>query len=43
MRIEFGWDDLTTQKQEEILNLLGDNGNWDVTPFCVLEIEGDEE
>ena len=39
MTIEFYWNDLTKEKQEEILNLLGENGNWDVIPFCTLEIE----
>lgn len=39
MVIEFYWDDLTKEKQEEILEILGENGNWDVIPFCVLEVE----
>lgn len=45
MKIEFYWDDLTPEKQAEILEKLGDNENWDVIPFCTLEIEGvdDEE
>lgn len=43
MTIEFYWDDLTSKKQEEILLLLGDNGNWDVIPFCTLEIEESEK
>lgn len=42
--IEFYWNDLTPEKQAEILRLLGDNGNWDVFPFCTIEIqEGDED
>jgi hypothetical protein len=40
--IEFYWQDLTPKKQAEIKEILGDNGNWDVIPFCTLEIEGDE-
>ena len=40
--IEFYWQDLTPQKQAEIMETLGDNGNWDVIPFCTLEIEDDE-
>ena len=41
--IEFYWKDLTENKQQEILDKLGDNCNWDVFPFCRLEIEeGDE-
>ena len=39
MKIEFYWDDLTPEKQAEILEKLGDNENWDVVPFCTLEIE----
>lgn len=39
MKIEFYWSDLTEEKQQEILSLLGDNQNWDVIPFFVLEIE----
>lgn len=41
--IEFYWNDLTEKKQQEILDTLGDNGNWDVIPFCTLEIEEGEE
>lgn len=40
--IEFYWQDLTEKKQQEILNELGENCNWDVVPFCVLEIEEEE-
>ena len=39
IEIEFYWDDLTKEKQEEILKLFGNNCNWDVFPFCTLEIE----
>ena len=41
--IEFYWNDLTPKKQQEILDELGDTGNWDVIPFCTLEIEEDEQ
>lgn len=41
--IEFYRKDLTENKQQEILDKLGDNCNWDVLPFCTMEIEeGDE-
>ena len=43
MTIEFYWQDLTPNKQAEISKILGDNGNWDVIPFCTLEIEDDED
>ena len=39
MKIEFFWQDLTEAKQKAIVTLLGDNQNWDVIPFCVMEIE----
>ena len=42
MTIEFYWDDLTPKKQQEILDLFGENCNWDVFPVFVLEIEEDE-
>lgn len=37
--IEIYWDDLTPAKQAEILDKLGDNGNWDVIPLAVIEVE----
>ena len=39
MKIEFFWHDLTETMQKETITLLGDNHNWDVIPFCVIEIE----
>ena len=42
MTIEFYWKDLTEEKQKEIIELLGDNPNWDFFPFCVIEIDDDE-
>ena len=43
MEINFYWDDLTPEKQTEILEKLGDNQNWDVIPFCTLEIDDEDE
>ena len=44
IEINFFWDDLTEKKQKEILELCGENNNWDVFPFCTIEIEeGDEK
>ena len=34
--IEIYWQDLTTEKQKEILEKLGDNGNWDVIPIVQI-------
>ncbi len=39
MKIEIYWNDLTPEKQAELLDLLGDNNNWDVFPICTFEIE----
>jgi len=41
--IEIYWDDLTEEKQKEILSKLGDNGNYDVMPIAVIEYEQDEK
>ena len=41
--IEIYWDDLTESKQNEILEALGDNGNYDVFPIATIETEQDEE
>lgn len=45
--IEFYWDSLTKEKQNEIREALGmepdDNGNWDVIPIATLEVEEDYE
>lgn len=34
--IEIYWDDLKEEKQQELLSIYGDNGNWDVFPLAVL-------
>lgn len=39
--IEFYWNDLTEKKQKEIIELIGDNNNWDVFPIATLDIEED--
>lgn len=43
MTIEFYWKDLTKEKQKEILDIFGDDCNWDVFPFCTIEVEEDQE
>ena len=42
MTIEIYWNDLTAEKQQELLNLLGDNRNWDVFPIATLDTEDAE-
>ena len=39
MTIEIYWNDLTADKQQELLNALGANGNYDVFPIATIEIE----
>lgn len=41
--IEIYWDDLTESKQKEILDALGDNGNYDVFPIATIEAGQEEE
>lgn len=41
MTIEIFFDDLTEAKQKEILGTLGNNGNYDVFPIAVIEVESD--
>ena len=40
--IEIFFDDLTKEKQAEILDTLGDNGNFDVVPIATIEFEEEE-
>jgi len=41
---EFYWDDLTPECQERLQEFLGgENGNYDVMPFAVPEIEEESE
>lgn len=40
--IEIYWDDLTPDKQQEILDALGDNGNYDVIPLAIIEFEEED-
>ena len=38
--VEIYWNDLTTEKQQEILEALdGEDGNYDVFPIVTLEFE----
>lgn len=41
-QVEIYWDDLTPQKQTELLEILGDDCNFDVFPICTLDIEEDD-
>jgi hypothetical protein len=39
--IEIYFKDLTEEKQKEILEELGDNGNYDVFPIATIDLETD--
>ena len=39
MTIKIFFDDLTDTKQKEILDALGDNGNYDLYPIASIEVE----
>lgn len=42
--MEFYFDDLNEDAQKRFMEFLGDeNGNYDVIPFCVMEVEDEEE
>ena len=41
--IEIFWDDLTAQKQNEILEALGENGNYDVIPIATIYLPEEDE
>lgn len=42
--IEIYWQDLSKEKQNELLELFdGDNHNWDVFPLATLDIENEEQ
>lgn len=41
--IEIYFDDLKEETQQAILELLGDNGNYDVIPIVTIEPDEDDE
>ena len=36
------WDDLSAETQTELLNLIGDNGNYDVFPLASINVSQEE-
>ena len=40
--IEIYWDDITKEKQEEILSAFGDNCDYDIFPIAVIYVEDKE-
>ena len=41
--IEIFWDDLTPEKQQEILDMFGENCNYDVFPIATISFENEDE
>ena len=42
-RIEIYWQDLTSAKQSEILQVFGENGNWDVFPIATIDVPTEDK
>ena len=40
--IEIYWQDLTPEKQQEILDALGENGNYDTFPIATIIVDPDD-
>ena len=40
--VQLYWDDLSPSAKERLLELLGENGNYDVFPLAELVFENDE-
>ena len=41
--IEIYWNDLTKEKQKKIVDIIGDDGNYDIYPIAIVEIEDCDE
>ena len=41
--IEIYWNDLTKEKQKEIVDIIGEDGNYDIYPIAIIEIEDCDE
>ena len=41
--VEIYWNDLTAEKQAELLEVFGENGNWDVFPIAEIPIPEEEQ
>ena len=42
-KIEIYWDDLTKAKQDEIIEVFGDNCNYDISPMATIDAYLDED
>ena len=43
VKIRLMWNDLSKEFQQKILQVFGDNCNWDVIPMTGMEIEDERE
>jgi len=43
IKLNVYFNDLTEERQNKIIEVFGDNNNWDVFPICTLEIEDEKE
>ena len=41
--IEIYWDDLTAEKQQEILDAFGENCNYDVFPITTIPVDPEQD
>lgn len=35
--LELYWDDLTDEAKQKVIDMLGDNMNWDIVPIVQIE------
>ena len=42
-KIQIFWNDLTAEKQQEIMDTFGDNCNYDVFPIVEIPVETEED
>jgi len=41
--VDLLWEDLSAEAQQELVMLLGDNGNYDVFPFARIYIDEEDD
>ena len=41
VEIRIYWNDLSENMKQKLLNIFGDNMNWDVFPMCTFEINNE--
>ena len=43
MEYEIYWSNLNKETQKELLELMGDNGNYDVVPIATIHVKMEQE